>query len=291
MSGLMIMWFVAIGATVGSFLNVVIWRLPLGKSLVSPPSHCPYCENRIRWYDNVPIFGWILLGGKCRDCKAPISFRYPLVETVCAIFAGAVIISLISMSLTLVRPPFENQPDMILPPSLSEVLLRSTWLFLLHSCLFAAGMIELDRNPVPRSIAISLLVVALIGGVFLPQLYPIPWNNAWPWEKFPDVYLLGRPISHFPFMDMTIGGLAGLVINGCTSFCIAVNQRRTWIIYGTLIGLFLGWQVSWMILCATLPVHFACFFVTRRSIPLLCLTVTSFFINILIIQIFSQSFS
>ncbi|MCF0234961.1 MAG: prepilin peptidase, partial [Thermoguttaceae bacterium] len=80
-------WIAFFGAAVGSFLNVVIWRVPEGMSLVTPPSHCPKCGARIRWYDNVPIFGWILLGGKCRDCRAPISARYPGVEFLCCSLA------------------------------------------------------------------------------------------------------------------------------------------------------------------------------------------------------------
>lgn len=68
------------GLTVGSFLNVVIWRLPRGESIVSPPSHCPGCDRPIRWFDNVPLLSWILLRGRCRRCRAPIAIRYPLVE-------------------------------------------------------------------------------------------------------------------------------------------------------------------------------------------------------------------
>lgn len=69
-----------IGACLGSFLNVVLYRLPRGESLVWPGSHCPHCGHAIRSRDNVPILGWILLGGKCRDCRRAISVRYPLVE-------------------------------------------------------------------------------------------------------------------------------------------------------------------------------------------------------------------
>lgn len=72
-----------IGASLGSFLNVVIWRVPEKMSLLSPPSHCPKCGASVRWYDNVPIVSWFVLRGKCRDCHEPISFRYPLVETLC----------------------------------------------------------------------------------------------------------------------------------------------------------------------------------------------------------------
>ena len=79
-----------IGAAIGSFLNVCVYRLPRDLSLVSPPSACPSCHTPIRWFDNVPVFGWILLGGKCRACRAPISSRYPLVElTVALLWFGS----------------------------------------------------------------------------------------------------------------------------------------------------------------------------------------------------------
>lgn len=69
-----------LGLMVGSFLNVVIHRLPRGESLSHPPSRCPRCGAAIRWYDNVPLLSYLLLGGRCRDCRGPISPRYPLVE-------------------------------------------------------------------------------------------------------------------------------------------------------------------------------------------------------------------
>lgn len=68
------------GLLFGSFANVLIWRFPRGESVAFPGSHCPICEHPIRWYDNVPLVSWIILRGKCRDCSAPISIRYPLVE-------------------------------------------------------------------------------------------------------------------------------------------------------------------------------------------------------------------
>lgn len=69
-----------LGLVVGSFLNVVIWRVPRGESIVHPPSHCPRCGAAIEALDNVPVLAWLLLGGRCRFCRGPISARYPLVE-------------------------------------------------------------------------------------------------------------------------------------------------------------------------------------------------------------------
>ena len=67
---------------IGSFLNVVVYRLPAGMSVVAPRSRCPQCLHPIRWFDNVPVLSWFLLGGRCRDCRAAISPRYPLVEAI-----------------------------------------------------------------------------------------------------------------------------------------------------------------------------------------------------------------
>ena len=77
--------FFLFGLVVGSFLNVCITRIPEGTSIVSPRSRCPHCANRIKPYDNVPIISWLLLGGKCRNCQAPISPMYPAVELVTAL--------------------------------------------------------------------------------------------------------------------------------------------------------------------------------------------------------------
>ena len=72
------------GACVGSFLNVVAWRLPRQESVVLPPSHCPHCGTRLAWFENIPVLGWLALGGHCRHCGAPIRPRYPAVELLCA---------------------------------------------------------------------------------------------------------------------------------------------------------------------------------------------------------------
>ena len=72
----------AIGLAVGSFLNVCIHRLPRGESLNHPPSRCPQCGTALRWFDNVPVLGYLWLRGRCRSCRAPISVRYPIVEVV-----------------------------------------------------------------------------------------------------------------------------------------------------------------------------------------------------------------
>jgi len=76
------------GAVVGSFLNVCVYRLPLGKSVVWPASACPKCRRELLWYENVPVVSWLVLRGRCRTCATPISIQYPLVEAITAAMFG-----------------------------------------------------------------------------------------------------------------------------------------------------------------------------------------------------------
>ena len=77
---LLLAWLFVLGTIIGSFLNVVMYRLPRGENLAWPGSRCPACGHSIRWYHNVPVLGWLWLRGRCHDCGVKISPRYPLVE-------------------------------------------------------------------------------------------------------------------------------------------------------------------------------------------------------------------
>jgi leader peptidase (prepilin peptidase)/N-methyltransferase len=74
----------AVGGVIGSFLNVCVYRIPRGESIINPGSHCPKCNNPIAWYDNIPMISWLALGARCRHCAEPISWQYPLVEAITA---------------------------------------------------------------------------------------------------------------------------------------------------------------------------------------------------------------
>ena len=120
-----------LGALVGSFLNVVIWRVPRGESVVHPASTCPTCGHRIRRSDLVPVLSWFLLGGRCRACRTPITARYPLVELLTAAVLATVSLRLglvpelpaflylgaISVALTLIDLDVKRLPDAIVLPS------------------------------------------------------------------------------------------------------------------------------------------------------------------------------
>lgn len=78
------------GVCIGSFLNVVLYRLPRHESLSHPPSHCPSCDTRLRWFELIPVVSWVALRGRCRTCHTKISARYPLIELACGLAFGLV---------------------------------------------------------------------------------------------------------------------------------------------------------------------------------------------------------
>ena len=90
MDGVVVVFCAVLGLAIGSFLNVVIWRVPRKESVVRPPSHCPQCQTPISPRDNIPVLSWLFLSGKCRHCKNPIPVRYPLVEAGCGVLFVAV---------------------------------------------------------------------------------------------------------------------------------------------------------------------------------------------------------
>lgn len=130
------------GLAVGSFLNVVIFRLPRRQSLVWPGSACPSCGKPIRWYDNIPVAGWVVLGGRCRDCRAPISIRYPIVEAVTAaaflicywaigpewLLVSRLLLAAALIALFAIDLEHQLLPDRITLPGIVVGLLLSLWL-------------------------------------------------------------------------------------------------------------------------------------------------------------------
>lgn len=186
-------WFffiltVVYGACIGSFLNVVIYRLPEGRSLWHPPSQCPKCGHRLAWYDNVPVLGWIRLGGKCRYCRTPISFQYPLVEAVTAALFGFVMLIYYRTEL---RPEF------------AEAGLIATWpVFAVHlvlvASLVAATVIDARLYIIPQPIPWTATVVALLG---------LPIATMWS----PETLAVTFPVREGGF-GAAAGGLVGLAI-------------------------------------------------------------------------------
>jgi len=137
---------VCLGLVIGSFLNVVIVRLPQGKSVVKPRSQCGGCHTIISWYDNVPVISFLILGGKCRKCKAAISVRYPVIEIVTAfLFYGC-----------------------FLRFGWDWLLVLRDWPFV--SILVAITFIDLEHRIIPDVLSLGGLVLGLTTAYFVPDL-------------------------------------------------------------------------------------------------------------------------
>ncbi len=151
------------GALWGSFLNVVIWRLPRGQSLSHPSSRCPKCETPIKWYDNVPIVSWMVLQAKCRACKAPISSRYPGVEFLIAVLSAALMYHVASGRLD--ASAFIDGDS----TSLAQVLMVFVLHFYFVLILVAIAFIDLDLTIIPHKLSIPLILWGLLTGLLLPK--------------------------------------------------------------------------------------------------------------------------
>ena len=133
------------GALIGSFLNVCIYRIPEGKSIVSPPSHCPSCGEGVRWYDNIPILSYLILRGKCRFCANRISVQYPLVELLTAL---AALFFFLKFQLSIVF----------------------AILFIFTAALIVISFIDLEHRIIPDVISLPGIIVGFVAALFLPEV-------------------------------------------------------------------------------------------------------------------------
>ena len=138
------------GAAIGSFLNVCIFRLPAKTSIITPGSRCPHCLKPLRFYDNIPLISFILLRGKCRDCGGKISWRYPLVELLTAVFA---LMLFLKFGLTLKFFAF----------------------FIFVAVLIVITFIDLDHQIIPDIISLPGIPLFFLAAIFLVR---IPWLEA-----------------------------------------------------------------------------------------------------------------
>lgn len=156
----------SIGAIIGSFLNVLILRLPEGRSIVSPPSQCPKCARKIHFYDNIPILSYLFLKGKCRHCGEAISFRYPLVEFSTAVISSALFINF--------------------GPNWSYLIM-----LMFSAALIAVFWIDLDHLIIPDAISVNWVVFGMSGSL----LGIIPGMD---WKSSALGFLLGGAILYIP---------------------------------------------------------------------------------------------
>ena len=132
----------ALGAIVGSFVNVVIYRLPIGMSVITPPSRCPTCGAKLSWIENFPILGWVLVRGRCRRCRVRISPQYVVIELIMAlVFLGLYVV------LYMVGPSTPWWGEIGGPWWYSNGIFRTAPVFLAHALLLAGivAMVEIGR--------------------------------------------------------------------------------------------------------------------------------------------------
>ena len=241
------------GLIIGSFLNVVIWRVPRGESIVTPPSACPTCGHRIEPRDNVPVISWVLLRRRCRHCGAPISARYPLVESGTAVLFVLVVVrfgvgwelpaylylAAVAVALALIDLDAHRLPDAIVLPS------------------YGVGVVLLalaSADP-GGSADWSALVRGLVGGAALFALYFLLLVAYPAGMGFGDVKLagvLGLYLAWIGWGAFAVGAFGAFVVGGVFSLLLLATGRATrksgipfgpWMLVGAAIGIGVGEQL------------------------------------------------
>jgi leader peptidase (prepilin peptidase)/N-methyltransferase len=220
-----------LGALIGSFLNVVSYRLPRGESLVRPASRCPRCLHPVRPWHNVPVVGWLLLRGRCHDCAAPIPARYPLVEAATAALYAAVMLR------------FGLHADVWLPLALVTFLVPVALIDLEHRIIpnrlsAAAGVTALAIAALvdPGSLPERLIAAAAAGGAFLAIALAAPGGMGMGDVKLVGVLglYLGTGVVPAVFVALVAGCLAGA---GVMARRGVARGRRTAIPFGPFLAL------------------------------------------------------
>ncbi len=153
---------IGFGALVGSFLNVVILRLPQGRTVTRGRSHCPKCNATIAWYDNVPVVSWLVLRGKCRKCGTSISVRYAMVETLAAVATGY-----LAYRVLIVDGVRAEGLESFWYPTAMVFAVQVTFVY----ALIAATFIDLDHTIIPDEITKPGMVLGVAAGIAVPQLH------------------------------------------------------------------------------------------------------------------------
>ena len=210
-----------IGTVVGSFLNVCIYRIPWEKSVIWPGSRCPKCLAEIESRDNLPVLGWVMLGGSCRSCHVPIPIRYPLIE---------LLVGLLFLGVYLadgVLPAEYVRDDLVLA-------IKVLYHVLLISLLVAVTFIDFDLTLVPASITNTGIILGLAIGSAFPEVRPSPSTATTHWGGLV-VGLIGLGVgAGLIWLIRTVGSIA---------FRREAMGAGDIHILG-MIGAFLGWQVA-----------------------------------------------
>jgi leader peptidase (prepilin peptidase)/N-methyltransferase len=253
------------GAAIGSFLNVVIHRVPLGVSIVRPPSACAACATPVRPYDNIPIVSWLVLRGRCRDCATPFSIRYPLIELATALaFAAIAAVQLPALAAT------STMTDAL------AVLLVTVALLYFVAISIALTAIDLDTHRLPDAIVLpaypvlaALLAAAAIAAgdlesaaraaagagilfaVYLGLALISPRGMGMGDVKLAGV--IGLMLGWFGWAALAVGALAAFILGGLAGVALIVARRASrntgipfgpWMLGGAWVGILLGQPIA-----------------------------------------------
>jgi leader peptidase (prepilin peptidase)/N-methyltransferase len=212
--------FFLYGALFGSLANVIIYRLPQGKSIVKPRSACPKCEKQIAWYDNIPIVSWIILRAKCRNCKAKIHWRYPLVEFITGLcFAG-----------------------LYYQVGFSWLLLE--YLIFVYF-MIVASFIDFDHMILPDVFTLGGIVVGLIGAAlnperaFLPAFYGVLLGGGFLWA-IAYAYFVFRKVEGMGGGDIKLLGWIGAMLGWQAIPFVVLSSS----ILGSVVGLIAAFRTK-----------------------------------------------
>jgi leader peptidase (prepilin peptidase)/N-methyltransferase len=220
--------FFLIGAVVGSFLNVCIYRIPMEKSVIWPGSHCPRCWSAIAPQDNIPIVSWLALRGECRRCGEGIAARYAMIETLMGLlFVSAFVIDVAAAA----RGPWWVVP--------TDGLIAATYHAIFLSLLVAATFIDYDVWQIPDEITVTGMVVGLAMGTIWPGIRPAPSAASSHLQGFL-VGLTGLLVG--AGLTQAVRVTAGFVVSFYRDTGEAMGLGDVTLM--GMIGAFLGWQAA-----------------------------------------------
>ena len=275
----MLSWMFLYGAIIGSFLTVCVHRLPQRNglfaawwSLVDNASHCDRCQQKLLARDNIPIFGWLMLGGRCRFCKKSIPAKYPLIE-----LANGLLFALLyamEVPLNYWNPLSESCLSSTLSPSTFEnawglsplvmVNCRYFYHLVLLEALFVASLIHWETRTIPASVTLPAMLAGILGAAAFGQFWLVPvWfqdvslaasialsaPTSWTWNGF----LLEVPawVGAYPHWHGLAVSLAGAAVGGSLAWSLGVLWKKALgrevlhfddIMLVATVGSFIGWQ-------------------------------------------------
>lgn len=250
-----------LGLAVGSFLNVVVHRVPAGVSVVAPPSACPTCETPIRKRDNIPVISWIALRGRCRECSAPISPRYPLVELGTA---ALVVVAALTAA-----------PALVAATTIPETIAAAAWFAALAwfaGASVALAAIDLDTHRLPNAIVYPTILMSLgtaliaagvtldpalavraVGGALALSggylLLALAWKGGMGLGDVKLAAAIGALLGWVGWGALAVGAFAAFLVGGLVAIVLMLARRvdrrggipfGPWMLVGAWIGIIAG---------------------------------------------------